>query len=117
MKKDSFQNVWLIFVRIKAKSGFNFNELIDIEKENKDVIFQGAWANLLVKSNTINEALKLVPLGLNELNFEVDFIDKIENVASLIENKELNKIVLKEASWLIKSEFVFKISGDLFPHV
>jgi len=54
---------------------------------------------------------------LDELNFEVIFIDKIENIGSLIEYKEIsNDDVKSEADWLLKNNFVFKISDRLFPY-
>lgn len=51
---------------------------------------------------------------MDELNFEVIFIDKIENIGSLIEYKEISNDIKSEADWLLKSNFVFKISDRLF---
>lgn len=53
---------------------------------------------------------------MDELNFEVTFIDKIENIGSLIEHKEISNDVKSEADWLLKNNFVFKISDRLFPY-
>jgi hypothetical protein len=114
--KKKYSNVWLAFVNIKAKESFNFIDLIDFGEKGVKVNYSGAWANILVKANNINEAIEIIPQGLNELNFEVVFIDKIENMESLIEYDEVNDEVKSEVSWLIKSNFVFKISDKLFPY-
>lgn len=115
--KKNLKNIWLVFVHIKAKTGFRFNDLIDLESsEEKNDQFKGAWANILVKAKSIKEAIEIVPLGLDELNFSVKFIDKIENIASLIEHDEINNDVIDEAKWLSKSDFVFKISNKIFPY-
>ena len=50
---------------------------------------------------------------MDELNFEVTFIDKIENIGSLIEHKEISNDVKSEADWLLKNNFVFKISDSI----
>ena len=49
--------------------------------------------------------------------FSVYFIEKIENLMPLIDKKELKKEVIYEADWLLKSDFVFKISDKIFPYV
>ena len=73
MKNKDYKKLWLFFVHIKAKKGLKFNDLIDseeyIESSRKEYI--GAWANIIVKSSTINDALKIVPRGLKELGFEL----------------------------------------------
>lgn len=108
INEKNFKNVWLVFVHIKAKTGFRFNDLIDLESsEEENDQFKGAWANILVEAKSIKEAIEIVPLGLDELNFAVKFIDIIENIASLIENNEINNYVIDEAKWLSKSDFVF----------
>lgn len=116
MKKKKYSNFWLAFVNLKAKDGFVFTDLIDFDGAPDDIEFKGAWANVIVKSDSINEALEIVPLGLEELDFEVIFIDKIENIGSLIEYKEITDDVKAEVDWLAKSKFVFKISDKLFPY-
>lgn len=114
--KKSFKNTWLAFVNIKAKNNFEFSNLIDFENEELRINYSGAWANIIIKADSINEAVEIIPLGLNELNFEVVFIDKIENIESLIEYDEMNEDVKSEVAWLLKSKFVFKISDKLFPY-
>lgn len=115
MKNRDYKNFWLAFVEIKAKEGFEFSDLIDFEDSSKED-YKGAWANIIVKSDSINDALGLIPLGLGELNFEIVFTDKIENVGSLIEYNEILEIVREEVDWLAESDFVFKISDKLFPY-
>lgn len=111
-----YSNFWLAFVNLKAKDGFVFNDLIDFDGLPDNIDYSGAWANIIVKANNINDALKIVPLGLDELDFDVVFIDKIENIGSLIEYKEITDDVRAEVDWLSKSEYVFKISDKLFPY-
>lgn len=112
----NFKNTWLAFVNIKAKNNFNFIDLIDFAEEDTNINYTGAWANIIVKADNVNEAIEIIPQGLEELNFEVVFIDKIENMESLIEYDEVNEGVKSEVDWLMKSNFVFKISDKLFPY-
>jgi hypothetical protein len=118
MKNIKYIKLWLIFVNIKAQKNLNFNELIDVSDINKktEKKFIGAWANLIIKADNINESIEIASLGLNELGFKIEFIDKIENILSLVESKELKNDVIKEANWLLKSKFVFKISDRIFPY-
>lgn len=117
MKENNYNNLWLSFVNLKAKKGFVFKDLIDFEDTEEKINYKGVWANIIIKSKNIKEALDIIPLGLDELNFEVIFIDKIENIGSLIEYKEIsNDDVKSEADWLLKNNFVFKISDRLFPY-
>ncbi|MBX3164435.1 MAG: hypothetical protein KF900_08140 [Bacteroidetes bacterium] len=116
MKTNVYKKTWLAFVNIKAKNEFDFNELIDREGLNTNDDFKGAWANIIVKTETIQEAINLIQEGLSELNFSVVFIDKIENLKSLIEHKQVTKTVIGEVDWLLDSRFVFKISDKIFPY-
>lgn len=111
-------NIWIIFVNIKPEMGYLFSELIDIEalSINKNLNYCGAWANILIKAENIDSALKILPLGLKELHFDVVFIDKIENVLDLIENHELKQDIINEINWLVSSSYVFKISDRIFPY-
>jgi hypothetical protein len=115
MIKKNYSKLWLVFVNIIAKKGFKFIDLIDIDK-NISSNFIGAWANILIKADSIYDALQIVPIGLNELGFEIVNIDKIENILSKVENNEIKKDVIKEGDWLLKSDFVFKISDKIFPY-
>lgn len=115
MKNNDFNVLWLVFLSLKAKNGFKFKDLIDnVDSINDN--YKGAWANILVKANTIHEALEICPTGLSELGFEIEFIDKIENFNSKYENKELNPEIINEAKWLLNSKFVFMISDKIFPY-
>lgn len=114
MSIKKYKEVWLVFVNIKAIDNFKFSDLIDSEEINEN--YKGAWANIIVKAKNISDALEIIPQGLNELKFEVVFIDKVENIASLIEYEEINETVKSEVNWLIKSNYVFKISDKLFPY-
>lgn len=111
-----YKNIWLVFVQIKAKEGFLLEDLVDSDSTNAKK-YTGAWANLIIKAETINDALNIVPLGLKEKNFEIEFIDKIENVKSLVEYNELNSNLLDEIDWLLTTNYVFMISDKIFPYV
>jgi hypothetical protein len=114
--KQIFKNTWLAFVNIKAKKKFNFNDLIDFGNEETKADYSGAWINIIVKAESISGVVEIIPKGLDELNFETIFIDKIENIESLIEYDQVNEIVMSEVDWLLKSNFVFKISDKIFPY-
>jgi hypothetical protein len=113
---NEYKKVWLAFVQIEAQENYSFNELIDSENRHTPE-YVGAWANVLVKAENINQALEIVPQGLDEKKFDVIFIDKIENVASLIEYKELDENVMQEVDWLVSTDYVFMISDKIFPYV
>jgi hypothetical protein len=115
MKLQLFSNIWLVFANISASDGFDFNDLIDYEQYEKKS-YLGAYANILIKANIINEALEIVNRGLSELHFKALFVDKIANFKSLVEYDEVGENIIEEAKWLINSEFVFKISDKLFPY-
>ena len=110
--------MWVASVDIKADSGYNFMDLIDCSDHNEVLPkYIGAWANVIIQSATINEALDLLEIGLNEKNFRIKFIDKIENMYSLIEDDDVNEDIIKEAEWLYSSKYCFVISDRLWPYV
>jgi hypothetical protein len=112
---SEYKNVWLAFVQIEAQENYSFMDLIDSEDENTSK-YIGAWANVLVRAKDIYNAIKIISQGLEEKMFKVVFIDKIENVASLIEYKELDHQVVQEVDWLLSTDHVFMISDKLFPY-
>ena len=113
--KSDYRNTWIAFVQIGAEEGQEFMELIDSNKS--DEIYSGAWANVLLRADTIGKALDIIPLGLKEKGMKVLFIDKIENVYSLAEYDEIDRNVLNEVDWLLESDYVFMISDKLFPYL
>lgn len=118
MEYERYDKIWLALVDIRAIDGHNFAELIDTSdtsSESHDE-YIGACGNVLVKSNNIREALTIIELGLKELNFKAIYVDKIENVIGLIKDNALNEDVIQEAKMLVDSDFVFLISGKLFPY-
>ncbi|HOY11787.1 MAG TPA: hypothetical protein PLY70_01550 [Saprospiraceae bacterium] len=118
MRKEGFYSLWIVFLNIKPIKPHKFIDLIDIEHENNDMPeFIGAWANIIIKADDIHEVLEILPAGLLEKNFEVVFVDKIENMNSLVEHENLNQMVLNEANWILDSEFVFMISDCIYPYV
>src|SRR5690625_7130907 len=106
MKIKKFCNFLLEFVNLKAKDEYVFSDLINFDGTPDNIDYNGAWANIIVKTDNIKDALEIIPLGLEELDFEVVFIDKIENIGSLMEYKEVTDDVRAEVDWLSKSEFV-----------
>ena len=116
--KGKFIQMWVASVDIEADSGYNFMDLIDCSDHNEVLPkYIGAWANVIIQSATINEALDLLEIGLNEKNFRIKFIDKIENMYSLIEDDDVNEDIIKEAEWLYSSKYCFVISDRLWPYV
>ena len=116
--KEKFIQMWVASVDIEADSGYNFMDLIDCSDHNEVLPkYIGAWANVIIQSPTINEALDLLEIGLNEKNFRIKFIDKIENLYSLIEENNINVDMIKEAEWLYSSKYSFVISDKLWPYV
>ena len=116
MTSKKYRSFWLAFVNITAKKGLILSDLIDLEGLPDNENYRGAWANIIVKAETISKAIEIIPLGLCELNFKIIFIDKVENIGSLINHNEINENVKKEVDWLLKSEYVFMISDKLFPY-
>ncbi len=114
---SEYKKVWLAFVQIEAQEGYSFMDLIDSENENTSSKYIGAWANVLVRAEDIYKAMEIIPQGLEEKKFNVIFIDKIENVTSLIEYKELDSQVVQEVDWLLSTDYVFMISDKIFPYV
>ncbi|MBP1629652.1 MAG: hypothetical protein H6Q15_545 [Bacteroidetes bacterium] len=115
-KKSKYKEIWYVNVHIKAKKGYEFNDLIDFEGEESSIVYKAAWANLLIRAISLHEVLELIPQGLAEKNFEVIFIDKIENMSTLIEFDEIEDFVIKEVDWLIQSPYKFMISDKIFPY-
>ena len=117
MSNVNFKCLWLVFVNIKPIKPHKFIDLIEIEDDNNMPEFIGAWANIIIKADDIQEVIQILPAGLLEKNFEVVFVDKIENMNSLVEHENLNQMVLDEANWINDSEFVFMISDCIYPYV
>ena len=116
--KKKFKKLWIASVDIEAAPGYEFNDLIDCSECNETLpAYNGAWANVILQSETIKEALNLIEQGLSEKNFIVKFIDKIENLYFLVEDNDVNVDIIKEAEWLYSSKFRFMISDKLWPYL
>lgn len=116
--KKKFKQIWVATVDIEAISGYDFMDLIDFSEHNEVLPrYIGAWANVIIQSASIKEALNLLEIGMNEKNFRIKFIDKIENMYSLIEENDINVDMIKEAEWLYSSHYSFMISDKLWPYV
>ncbi|QQT52060.1 hypothetical protein I6I98_17520 [Sphingobacterium multivorum] len=110
-----YKNIWLALVEIEAKNGEIFHDLLDHEEELEEQ-YIGAWGNVLVNCERINQVPDIIEKGLNEKGMTVLFIDKIENMESLIEAEQVVKQVIGEADWLLNSNYTFMISDKLFPY-
>ncbi len=122
MNTDNKIFIWIALVQIHPIKGNKLYQLIDIndviDETNGEVTLQsyvGAWANVIIKAPSIREGISIIELGLSEKKLEIDFIDKIENVESLIENDELLEEFKNDVKWLLESTFKFKICGRIFP--
>lgn len=115
---NRYNNLWHAFVNIGAMEGYDFNDLIDMSdcEETTDK-YIGAWANLLIKAHTINEAIDIIPLGLKEKNFKVLFIESVCNLQSMVEHEEIDEDEIAEADWLQSSDYKFKIVNRIYPYV
>ncbi len=110
-----YKSVWLALVDIEAGKGNMFHELLDFEGELEEQ-YIGAWGNILVICDRINEVPDIIEKGLNELGMRILFIDKIENIESLINENGITEEVIEEVDWLLNSDYIFKISDKLFPY-
>ena len=72
---------------------------------------------MLVKANTISEVVNILNDGLKELQFEVEFIDKISNMASLVEENEVSQEIISDADSLIDSDYKYVFCDELWPYV
>ncbi len=77
----------------------------------------GAWANILVKADTINEAIEIIPLGLKEKNFKVIFIERAVNLQSMADENDVEEEELEEADWLLSTSYRLKIVERLYPYI
>ncbi|MDR2206274.1 MAG: hypothetical protein LBE36_09000 [Flavobacteriaceae bacterium] len=114
--KMMYRNVWIALVDIQAKEGKKFNDLIELDGETSEE-YLGAWGNILVISDRINEVPYIIEKGLDELDMKVRFIQTIENVGYLVEYDEISKEVIEDVNWLLSTEYVFKISDKLFTYL
>jgi hypothetical protein len=115
ISKKKYQNLWLAFVQITAIDGYNFLDLVDFEKKPAEN-FSGGFVWILVKAKTINEALALIPRGLDEKHFKVVFVDQICYLQTMIEDKSINKEIIEEADWFIHTQYVFKICNGIWAY-
>jgi hypothetical protein len=116
MRKSKYDELWLILVKFEAQENYRFNDLINAEDEDPKYEFKGAYANVIVKSRDIINAIEIVPKGLLELNFQVLQVQRVEQFRHLIEDRKVTQSVIEEADWLIKSKYVFMISDRIFPY-
>ncbi len=112
-----YSGIWYALVDIKAAKEFLFNDLVDSDQPFGNQNYDGAWANVLIKAATIQEAIEIVPFGFKELGFEINKFDKIENFQTLVEESSINKEVINEADWLLDSKYIFKISEEIYPYL
>ena len=111
-----YLKVWIAFVNINAIEGYVFSNLIDSEGEPKED-YIGAVAYIALIADDINEALAILPRGLNELHFKIESVYEIRNAHYLIEYNELSEDEKAEIDWLLITKYVFKILDKLWPYV
>ena len=115
MQKNE-SNIWIAFIHIKAEDGESFNDLIDMEDEESDLTYLGAWANVLVDCTNIKGVPEIIEQGLEELKFQLVFIQKIENTALPLEKNELKSGVVDEIAYMVQHGYKFMISDRIFPY-
>ena len=116
MNTDKYDSMWLVFVRFEAELGEAFNDLIDLDEKDSAPTYLGAWANVLVDSFNLKEAIDIIEKGLAELKFKLLFIQKIENIALLVEKDELKSSVIEELGLMHQHGYRFMISDRIFPY-
>jgi hypothetical protein len=120
MKKEkeetNYTNVWMAFVDISAGDSYIFTELIDMEQKQIDN-YIGAWCYIVVIANNISDALDIISKGLIELHFQLNYVDSIRNVSTLIEDGEISEKDKREIDSLLTSKYIFKILDKLWPYV
>lgn len=116
MKGTPSHCFWLAFIQFEAEAGENFNELIELNENNFDLTYVGAWANVLVDSTSLKDALEIIKQGLHELKFQLIAIQKIENTTPLIKEDELKSSVIDEIELMQEHGYRFMISDSIFPY-
>lgn len=108
--------MWIAFVQFEAEPGERFNALVDVEEQDAVPTYLGAWANVLVESSALKEAVDLIEAGLKELRFKLVRIQKIEHTALLVEEEELKRSVVAEITYMRQHGYKFMISDRMFPY-
>ena len=116
VEKKIYENVWMAFVDICASDCYKFTDLVDMKKDQIDN-YIGAWCYIAVIANNISEALDIMTKGLSEHHFQLNFVDSIRNVSTLVEDGDISESDKKEIDTLLKSKYVFKILDKLWPYV
>ena len=116
MKTTAYDAMWIAFVQFKAAPGEQFNALIDVAEQDAAPTYLGAWANVLVESSALKEAVDLIEAGLKELRFQLVRIQKIEHAALLVEEQELKSGVVAEMAYMRQHGYKFMISDRMFPY-
>ena len=115
---EKYKNLWHIFVSIEAIDGYHFNDLVDTSDCDTPVDkYIGARANILVKADTINDAIEIIPWGLKEKNFKFIFIERAVNLQSMVDENDVDEEEMEEADWLLSTSYRFKIVDRLYPYV
>ena len=116
MSTNKYDSMWLAFVRFEAEPGEDFNALIELDGNDSAPTYLGAWANVLVDSFNLKEAIDIIEEGLTELRFRLLFIQKIENIALLVEEDELKSGVTEELDSMHQHGYKFMISDRVFAY-
>ena len=116
MEKHGYLNVWLAFVQFEAEPGERFDSLIEREETDSTPTYIGAWANVLVDAIALKDVPDLIERGLHELKFRLVLIQKVENVALLVEEGELKEGVVGEIAYLLQNGYKFMISDRIFSY-
>ncbi|MDE5554397.1 MAG: hypothetical protein K2J10_04355 [Muribaculaceae bacterium] len=118
MKNNSYyKKMWVAFVNIIAEKGYKFDDFIDNEGRTDLPKSNGAVAYIVVQSENMRTAIEIVHKGLAEKHSYVYKFYRIDNLDSLIQNNAARKIDIKTARHLEKSEYVFEISGRVWPYM
>lgn len=110
-------NVWFFVVDIKPINDISLLLLVDYENDSDfSSDLDRAIANIIVQANDLKKAKTILVKGLIEKQFEINEICYIYNVGELIKKQDIEEKFIDEASWLLSSEYVFKIIDPIYPY-
>lgn len=112
-----FKTLWIAHVDVEAAEGHDLYELLELEDSNNSLQeYIGAWIDVIVKADSIVEALDILEIGLEDMNYVIKFIDRIENMHSLIEHKNVDDGTVKDADMLLRNNGNFLIKDGVWTY-
>lgn len=112
-----FKTLWIARVDVEAAEGHDLHELLELEDSNNSLQeYVGAWIDVIVKADSIVEALDILEIGLEDMNYVIKFIDRIENMHSLVEHRNVDDGTVKDADMLLSNNGNFLIKDGVWTY-